>query len=73
MAFRCDGLVCLVTGATSGIGRECCKALANAGAKIFAVGRNSTAGEVPGLCMLKLLNNKIDSWCVTLQLLYACH
>lgn len=44
MAFRCDGLVYLVTGATSGIGNACCRVLCDAGAKIFAVGRNETAG-----------------------------
>ena len=44
MAFRCDGLVCLVTGATSGIGSACRRVLAEAGAKIFAVGRNAAAG-----------------------------
>ena len=45
MAFRCDGLVCLVTGATSGIGRRCGLALAEAGARVVAVGRNKAAGQ----------------------------
>lgn len=44
-AFRCDDLVCIVTGATSGIGRASCVALAAAGATVFAVGRNEAQGH----------------------------
>ena len=38
-----DGKVALVTGATSGIGRACAIAFANAGAKVVCVGRNEEA------------------------------
>jgi len=38
-AFRIDGRVAVVTGATSGIGRQQAKALANAGASIVAIAR----------------------------------
>jgi len=43
--FRCDGLVCIVTGATSGIGRATCEALGAAGAVVVAVGRNEERGR----------------------------
>lgn len=38
-AFRLDGLVAVVTGATSGIGQQQARALAAAGASVVAVGR----------------------------------
>eukprot|EP00927_Polykrikos_kofoidii_P073292 TRINITY_DN69339_c0_g1_i1.p1 TRINITY_DN69339_c0_g1~~TRINITY_DN69339_c0_g1_i1.p1 ORF type:complete len:283 (-),score=35.94 TRINITY_DN69339_c0_g1_i1:128-892(-) len=44
-AFRCDGLICFVTGSTSGIGWATCAALASAGATVFAVGRNEERGK----------------------------
>lgn len=43
--FRFDGKVALVTGATSGIGRETALALARAGATIAAVGRRAPLGD----------------------------
>jgi NAD(P)-dependent dehydrogenase (short-subunit alcohol dehydrogenase family) len=41
---RFDGMVALVTGATSGIGRATALAFANAGAKVVAAGRREQAG-----------------------------
>jgi retinol dehydrogenase-12 len=38
-AARMDGKVCLVTGATNGIGLEAAKALAQQGATVVLVGR----------------------------------
>ena len=38
--FSLDGLTCLVTGASAGIGLELCGVLAGAGADLVAVGRN---------------------------------
>ena len=38
--FTLEGKTALVTGATKGIGTECCKVLADAGANIAAVGRD---------------------------------
>ncbi len=43
--FRLDGRVSLVTGGGSGIGRGFCHALAQAGAKVAVVDRDTTAGE----------------------------
>ncbi len=43
--FSLDGKTAVVTGATSGIGRQQAMALANAGATIIAVGRNAEALE----------------------------
>ncbi len=40
-----DGKVCLVAGATSGIGRVTARALAKMGATVVAVGRNREKGE----------------------------
>jgi len=39
------GRVCLVTGATNGIGLEACKALAQQGATLVMVGRDAARGE----------------------------
>ncbi len=36
-----QGKVCLVTGATGGIGRETAKGLADRGARVVIVGRNA--------------------------------
>jgi len=38
--FRLDGKVAVVTGASSGIGRACAEAMAEAGAKVVLVGRD---------------------------------
>lgn len=40
MGFRFDGKICIVTGAGSGIGFACAKAMAEAGATVAMVGRN---------------------------------
>ena len=39
------GRVCLVTGGTSGIGREAALALAGMGATVLVVGRDRARGE----------------------------
>ncbi|MDC0073361.1 SDR family oxidoreductase [Alphaproteobacteria bacterium] len=38
--FRLDGLCAVITGASSGIGNTCAKALAGAGANVVLIGRN---------------------------------
>ncbi|MDB5505950.1 MAG: short chain dehydrogenase/reductase family oxidoreductase [Devosia sp.] len=40
-----DGKVCIITGATSGVGRETARLLAEQGATVFAVGRNAEKGR----------------------------
>ena len=49
-------LKCIVTGASSGIGRETCKVLTNQGAKVVGIGRNEEAlielKEEGGVCEL---------------------
>ena len=45
MRNRFEGKTVLVTGATSGIGRETAKAFAKEGAAVLAVGRNIERGE----------------------------
>ncbi|MCW2794997.1 MAG: short-chain dehydrogenase/reductase [Nocardioides sp.] len=43
--FDLSGRVCLVTGATAGLGRESARALASAGAQVIAAGRDPRALE----------------------------
>ena len=46
--FRLDSKVAVVTGASSGIGRETAQALAGAGARVLAVGRDSDRTDETG-------------------------
>ena len=51
-----SGRVCLVTGASRGIGKGCARALADLGAKVYLTGRNQELGNTIGnfhtdLCM----------------------
>lgn len=45
MAGRLEGKVCIVTGATSGIGRACVNAFTDEGAKVIFVGRREERGK----------------------------
>ena len=45
-AFRLDGLVAIVTGGGSGIGKSTCIALAQAGASVAVVDRDGAAAEM---------------------------
>ena len=40
-----SGRVCLVTGASRGIGKGCARALADLGAKVYLTGRNQELGN----------------------------
>lgn len=42
---RMDGKICVITGATSGVGYEACKELAKAGATIVSINRNKEKSE----------------------------
>ena len=46
MAGRLEGKICVVTGATRGIGRGCAVALAEEGATIYITGRSNGDGEL---------------------------
>ena len=46
MAGRLEGKICVVTGATRGIGRGCAVALAEEGATIYITGRSNGEGEL---------------------------
>ena len=46
MAGRLKGKICVVTGATRGIGRGCAIALAEEGATIYITGRSNGEGEL---------------------------
>ena len=46
MTGRLQGKICVVTGATRGIGRGCAIALAEEGATIYITGRSNGDGEL---------------------------
>jgi NAD(P)-dependent dehydrogenase (short-subunit alcohol dehydrogenase family) len=53
------GLTCVITGATSGLGRATALALADRGADLFLIGRNEDAGErVARLCRGRLKDSR---------------
>ena len=46
MSGRLEGRVCIVTGATSGIGRGCALSMAEEGARLTVTGRNVERGQI---------------------------
>ncbi|KAI0859219.1 short-chain dehydrogenase [Xylaria cubensis] len=50
--FRVDGMVAIITGGGTGIGQMMAKALANAGAKVYILGRRASALEAAAVSTL---------------------
>ena len=57
---RLDGLVCVVTGATSGVGYETAKRLAQAGAHLVLVCRNIEKAQGVKAEIAGLFNTRVD-------------
>ena len=58
---RLDGRICLVTGATSGIGQETAAGLAALGAQVVMVGRDRQRGEQARKAVVeKSGNDRVD-------------
>ncbi len=57
---RLDGQVCVVTGATSGVGYETAKQLAQAGAHLVLVSRNNEKAEIVKAQIVDLYKTKVD-------------
>ena len=61
MAETMQGKICLVTGATHGLGRETALALAGLGASVVLVGRNAEKAETAALMIrAKTGNPQVD-------------
>ena len=57
---RLDGKVCIITGATSGVGRETAKRIARAGAHLVLVNRNEEKAAALKAELAALSNAKVD-------------
>jgi NAD(P)-dependent dehydrogenase (short-subunit alcohol dehydrogenase family) len=57
---RLDGQVCVITGATSGVGYETAKRLAQAGANLVLVSRNNEKAEKVKAEIVDLYKTKVD-------------
>ena len=57
---RLDGKVCIITGATSGVGREAAKRIARAGAHLVLVNRNEEKAAALKAELAALSNAKVD-------------
>lgn len=74
--FSLEGRTCLVTGASSGIGRACCLSIAAAGARVVATGRNperlaETVDSLPGDGHQLLIADLVDG-AARKELIAAC-